>query len=63
MKYIVNYFPNNLSKEQMQMIRDKITPSMEWEDSSQYSCDTILEKFWSDKDIVYSCEWCDYIRL
>lgn len=59
----VNYFPETLSEELRQLIRENIHPSMTSEDSNQYQCDYILEQFWNIQAIVDACEWVDYLEL
>ena len=62
-KFIVNYMPSELSKVDMKAIRDKITPSLVWDESNQYNCDAILSEFWQIQKIVEACEWCDYLEI
>jgi len=63
MKLIVNYMPENLSEDTMQIIRDTVTPSLVWDDCSQYNCDAILEQHWHIQSIVEACDGCDYLEI
>jgi hypothetical protein len=62
MKYIVNYSPS-LSDEDMQRIREAITPSMRSDETALYNAVYIIETFENNKQIQSECEWVDYLEF